>query len=178
MPLSKQQYKKYMKKLQQKANKKKNAQARQQKAQQAAAQPKKKKEVSSEYAGTVLLPQTSFELRANSAVRELEIQKFWEEEKTYEQILQVLPEGPRMQGEGGSVELPVKDCYGMLHPMGVGCPHPSLSHCMPMPVPVLVPMPRCVPVPPPTHVPTLFSPPEWYIHVFTLLFMLYAPKAI
>lgn len=39
-----------------------------------------------EYKETLNLPQTTLAMRANAAVRELEIQKFWEEKKTYEKM--------------------------------------------------------------------------------------------
>ncbi len=37
-----------------------------------------------DYKGTLNLPQTDFKMKANAAVRELEIQKFWEENNIYE----------------------------------------------------------------------------------------------
>lgn len=40
-----------------------------------------------EYKDTLNLPQTTLEMRANAAVKELEIQKFWEENKIYEQMV-------------------------------------------------------------------------------------------
>lgn len=41
-----------------------------------------------DYKNTLNLPQTSLAMRANAAVRELEIQKFWEENKIYEKSVQ------------------------------------------------------------------------------------------
>ncbi len=40
-----------------------------------------------EYKDTLNLPQTTLAMRANAAVRELEIQKFWEEHKIYDKII-------------------------------------------------------------------------------------------
>ena len=37
-----------------------------------------------EFKDTLNLPQTTLAMRANATVRELEIQKFWEENKIYE----------------------------------------------------------------------------------------------
>ena len=39
-----------------------------------------------EYKETLNLPQTTLAMRANATVRELEIQKFWEENKIYDQM--------------------------------------------------------------------------------------------
>ncbi|MBQ8458548.1 isoleucine--tRNA ligase [bacterium] len=55
-----------------------------------------------EYKNTLNLPQTTLAMRANATVRELEIQKFWEENKIYDKILEskdksnsfVLHDGP------------------------------------------------------------------------------------
>ena len=41
----------------------------------------------SEYKNTLNLPQTTLAMRANATVRELEIQKFWEENKIYDKII-------------------------------------------------------------------------------------------
>lgn len=38
------------------------------------------------YSKTVNLPQTKFDMRANSVVREPQLQKFWEESKVYEKL--------------------------------------------------------------------------------------------
>ena len=54
------------------------------------------------YKETLNLPETTLSMRANAAVREIEIQKFWEENKIYEQIIKqrspensfVLHDGP------------------------------------------------------------------------------------
>ena len=53
------------------------------------------------YSKTVNLPLTKFDQRANSVVREPEIQKFWDDEKIYEKIYEsnkgskfVLHDGP------------------------------------------------------------------------------------
>ena len=46
--------------------------------------PKKKEE--SKYSKTVSLPQTSFDQRANSLIKEPEIQKWWDENKVYESL--------------------------------------------------------------------------------------------
>lgn len=43
------------------------------------------------YKDTVNLPQTSFNMRANSKQREPELQRFWEEQDIYEQLLQTNP---------------------------------------------------------------------------------------
>ena len=43
------------------------------------------------YKDTVNLPQTSFNMRANSKQREPELQRFWEEQNIYEQLLQTNP---------------------------------------------------------------------------------------
>ena len=40
----------------------------------------------SEYKNTLNLPQTTLAMRANATVRELEIQKFWEENHIYEKM--------------------------------------------------------------------------------------------
>ena len=40
-----------------------------------------------EYKDTLNLPQTTLAMRANATVRELEIQKFWEENDIYNQII-------------------------------------------------------------------------------------------
>ena len=40
------------------------------------------------YKDTVNLPQTKFNMRANSKQREPELQRFWEEQNIYEQLLQ------------------------------------------------------------------------------------------
>lgn len=62
---------------------------------------KKKKEGEGKYSKTVFLPQTSFDQRANSLKREPELQKWWLDEKIYDQILEtntgenfVLHDGP------------------------------------------------------------------------------------
>ena len=44
-------------------------------------------DVKTEYKDTLNLPQTTLAMRANATVRELEIQKFWEENKIYDKIL-------------------------------------------------------------------------------------------
>ena len=44
-------------------------------------------DLKTEYKDTLNLPQTSLAMRANATVRELEIQKFWEENKIYDKIL-------------------------------------------------------------------------------------------
>ena len=44
-------------------------------------------ETKKEYKETLNLPQTTLAMRANATVRELEIQKFWEENKIYEKII-------------------------------------------------------------------------------------------
>ena len=41
----------------------------------------------SEYKNTLNLPQTTLAMRANATVRELEIQKFWEENNIYEKMI-------------------------------------------------------------------------------------------
>lgn len=38
------------------------------------------------YSKTVNLPQTAFDMRANSVVREPQLQKFWEEQRIYERL--------------------------------------------------------------------------------------------
>ncbi len=43
----------------------------------------------------VNLPQTNFPMKANSAVREIEIQKKWDDEKIYEQSLQRRDASPK-----------------------------------------------------------------------------------
>lgn len=40
-----------------------------------------------EYKDSLNLPQTSLAMRANATVRELEIQKFWEENNIYDKII-------------------------------------------------------------------------------------------
>jgi isoleucyl-tRNA synthetase len=47
---------------------------------------KGKKEVESKYSGTVLLPKTTFDQRANSLKREPEIQKFWADNDIYAKL--------------------------------------------------------------------------------------------
>lgn len=44
---------------------------------------------------SVNLPQTSFPMKANSAVREVEIQKFWDDETVYEKSLEKRKDGPK-----------------------------------------------------------------------------------
>ena len=44
--------------------------------------------ISGPYKDTVNLPQTSFNMRANSVQREPQIHKFWEDNKVYESCLQ------------------------------------------------------------------------------------------
>jgi isoleucyl-tRNA synthetase len=58
-------------------------------------------EENSKYRSTVILPQTSFDQRANAVVREPEIQKWWEEHRVYEKLAEdnkgelfVLHDGP------------------------------------------------------------------------------------
>ena len=41
-------------------------------------------ETKMEYKNTLNLPQTTLEMRANAAVKEVETQKFWEENNIYE----------------------------------------------------------------------------------------------
>ena len=67
----------------------------------AAAPPKKKKKEQSVYSDTVLLPITDFSQRAEAAKREPELQKFWQEQRTYERLIEdgtgekfVLHDGP------------------------------------------------------------------------------------
>ena len=48
--------------------------------------PRKKKKEESPYSSTVNLPTTSFDMRANSIVREPEIQEFWAKNRVYEQL--------------------------------------------------------------------------------------------
>lgn len=43
--------------------------------------------VKTEYKETLNLPQTTLAMRANATVRELEIQKFWEEHDIYNKII-------------------------------------------------------------------------------------------
>ena len=43
-----------------------------------------------EYKNTLNLPQTTLAMRANATVRELEIQKFWEENNIYEEMQLIL----------------------------------------------------------------------------------------
>lgn len=38
------------------------------------------------YSKTVNLPQTGFDMRANSVVREPQLQQFWEEQRVYEKL--------------------------------------------------------------------------------------------
>ena len=40
-----------------------------------------------EYKNTLNLPQTTLAMRANATVRELEIQKFWEENQIYDKMI-------------------------------------------------------------------------------------------
>lgn len=40
-----------------------------------------------EYKDTVNLPQTDFSMRANAVIKEPEIQKFWQEQGTYEDLI-------------------------------------------------------------------------------------------
>eukprot|EP00951_Prasinocladus_malaysianus_P050019 scaffold676017_cov42-Prasinocladus_malaysianus.AAC.1 len=47
-----------------------------------------KQKEDSYYKNTVQLPKTSFNLRANSVVREPEIQRLWQEMNVYERLLQ------------------------------------------------------------------------------------------
>jgi isoleucyl-tRNA synthetase len=49
---------------------------------------KKKKDEGGKYSATCILPQTSFDQRANSLKREPEFQKWWEEERIYESIIE------------------------------------------------------------------------------------------
>jgi isoleucyl-tRNA synthetase len=43
------------------------------------------------YKDTVNLPQTKFAMRANSAQREPELQRFWEQQRVYETLLETNP---------------------------------------------------------------------------------------
>ncbi|MEM1311382.1 MAG: class I tRNA ligase family protein, partial [Cyanobacteria bacterium P01_H01_bin.153] len=52
------------------------------------------------YKETVLLPQTTFEMRANAAKREPEIQKFWQEHQFYEKLSQTNPGEPFVLHDG------------------------------------------------------------------------------
>uniref|UniRef100_A0A7S1JBQ1 isoleucine--tRNA ligase n=1 Tax=Eutreptiella gymnastica TaxID=73025 RepID=A0A7S1JBQ1_9EUGL len=80
-------YKKFVK-LQKIKEKKAGNQAAQQQQKAANKQaPKKKKEVSI-YTKTVLLPETSFDLRANAPKREPEIQALWKEKGTYRKLIE------------------------------------------------------------------------------------------
>ncbi|CAM9322588.1 unnamed protein product [Discosporangium mesarthrocarpum] len=53
----------------------------------AAESKKKKKKEAGPYSNTVILPQTEFGQRANAAVREPELQQFWEKERIYERLV-------------------------------------------------------------------------------------------
>ncbi len=48
-----------------------------------------------DYKSTLNLPVTAFPMRANSAVREPELQAFWDRERVYEQLLESHRKGPR-----------------------------------------------------------------------------------
>ena len=52
------------------------------------------------YKETVLLPKTTFEMRANAAKREPEIQKFWEENQFYEKLAEANPGEPFVLHDG------------------------------------------------------------------------------
>ena len=52
------------------------------------------------YKETVLLPKTTFEMRANAAKREPEIQKFWEEHQFYEKLAETNPGEPFVLHDG------------------------------------------------------------------------------
>ncbi|MGF1459355.1 MAG: isoleucine--tRNA ligase [Leptolyngbyaceae cyanobacterium] len=52
------------------------------------------------YKETVLLPQTTFEMRANAAKREPEIQRFWQENQFYEKLAQNNPGEPFVLHDG------------------------------------------------------------------------------
>eukprot|EP00210_Caulerpa_lentillifera_P007338 g7014.t1 len=49
---------------------------------------KRSNQSTNKYSPTVLLPETSFGMRANSLIREPEIQSFWEEHRIYESLLE------------------------------------------------------------------------------------------
>jgi hypothetical protein len=51
------------------------------------------------YSKTVNLPQTAFDMRANSVVREPQLQKFWEDNRIYEALARDNP-GVRRRGLG------------------------------------------------------------------------------
>ncbi len=50
-------------------------------------QGRKKKQDDSPYSATVLLPKTDFSMRANAKTREPELQKWWREERVYEELV-------------------------------------------------------------------------------------------
>ena len=50
------------------------------------------------YSKTVNLPQTAFDMRANSVVREPQLQKFWEEQRVYEKLSR---DNPGVRGRCG-----------------------------------------------------------------------------
>ncbi len=52
------------------------------------------------YKDTVLLPQTAFDMRANSLKREPELQEFWKQEKIYEQLAADNPGAPFILHDG------------------------------------------------------------------------------
>jgi isoleucyl-tRNA synthetase len=52
------------------------------------------------YKETVLLPKTTFEMRANAAKREPEIQQFWQEHKFYEKLAETNPGEPFVLHDG------------------------------------------------------------------------------
>jgi len=52
------------------------------------AEQKETMETKKELKDTLNLPKTTLAMRANAAVRELEIQKFWEENNIYEKMLE------------------------------------------------------------------------------------------
>lgn len=54
---------------------------------------KRKTQTPNKYSPTVLLPETSFGMRANSLIREPEIQSFWEDRRIYESLLDANEDG-------------------------------------------------------------------------------------
>lgn len=61
---------------------------------------KQKEKEEGVYSKTVNLPQTKFDMRANSVVREPQLQQFWEENKIYESLSQTNPGEPYTLHDG------------------------------------------------------------------------------
>jgi hypothetical protein len=89
------------------------------------------------YSKTVNLPQTKFDMRANSVVREPQLQQFWQDNKIYEQLSREnpgvrLPGSECMQSSAAWPGCCLRSCPNASHP---ACPTSTMLgthlHCRP-----------------------------------------------